>query len=53
VNESRLNWVWYLVVNDHGNIMESFNSVFGADDYQERYGGIVIRVKEVAESSVQ
>jgi len=49
MNESTVDWVWYLVVNDSGGIMECFNSKYGAEDYQERYGGIVIRVKEVQE----
>ena len=49
MNESTVDWVWYLAVNPDGDLMEAFNSKHGADDYQERYGGIVIRVKEVQE----
>ena len=42
----REDWIWYLVVDENGNVDEAFNSPEGAEEYQEVWGGIIIPVKE-------
>ena len=43
----RPDWVWYLVVDEEGNIDEGFNSFVGAKLWTDEHGGTIIKVKEV------
>lgn len=44
-------WRWHLVVDAKGNVMEAFNSFEGAEQWADRTGGIVIKVKEIADGT--
>lgn len=47
--ETDPNWCWFLVVDERGNVDESFNSIAGAEGWKEDHGGIIVKVKEVNE----
>lgn len=46
----RKDWKWYLVVNENGNVLDSFNSADGAEGYVEAWGGDVIPVRNAPSS---
>lgn len=50
VKIQREDWIWYIVVDERGNILEGFNSEFGAEHWRELNGGIIIPVKEKSNS---
>ena len=43
---NREDWIWYIVASTDGNGFEVFNSRCGAEEWTEKWGGIVIPVKE-------
>jgi len=47
--ETNENWCWFLVIDKRGDVSEAFNSLPGAEGWQEDHGGIIIKVKEVNE----
>jgi len=44
--ETNEQWRWFLVITDSGDVSEAFNSLPGAEGWQEEHGGIIIKVKE-------
>jgi len=46
-NKTNDHWCWFLVISERGDVHQAFNSLFGATDWKEKYGGIIVKVKEV------